>query len=204
MCCSIKYSRELSRTTTSFGASFRSDKDSVGRIGADGTEIIKPKHISAKRLYSMVRPDWIYGVVGTIGAFIAGAQMPLFALGVSQALVAFYMDWDTTRHEVRKISLLFCSAAVLTVIVHAIEHLCFGTMGERLTLRVREMMFSGMFQLCLIVLFSKALILHAMFKLEIAYNYFNPSNISCTCQSPNYWVAEMGSKYFITLLKSTS
>ncbi|KAF3449391.1 hypothetical protein FNV43_RR10119 [Rhamnella rubrinervis] len=140
---SIKYSRELSRTTTSFGASFRSDKDSVGRIGADGTEIIKPKHISAKRLYSMVRPDWIYGVVGTIGAFIAGAQMPLFALGVSQALVAFYMDWNTTRHEVRKISLLFCSAAVLTVIVHAIEHLCFGTMGERLTLRVREMMFSA-------------------------------------------------------------
>lgn len=97
-------------------------------------------------MYSMVKPDWIYGLVGTIGAFIAGAQMPLFALGVSQALVAYYMDWDTTRREVRKISLLFCSAAVLTVIVHAIEHVCFGTMGERLTLRVREMMFSGMLQ----------------------------------------------------------
>lgn len=91
----------------------------------------------------MVRPDWIYGVFGTVCALIAGAQMPLFALGVSQALVAYYMDWDTTRHEVKKIAILFCCGAVLTVIVHAIEHLSFGTMGERLTLRVREMMFSG-------------------------------------------------------------
>ena len=91
----------------------------------------------------MIGPDWIYGVCGTICAFIAGAQMPLFALGVSQALVSFYMDWDTTRHEVKKISLLFCGAAVITVIVHAIEHLCLGIMGERLTLRVRENMFSG-------------------------------------------------------------
>ncbi|GMY29719.1 ABC transporter B family member 2-like [Fagus crenata] len=140
---SISYSRELSRTTTSFGGSFRSDKESIGRIGADGVETVTSKHVSNRRLYSMIGPDWIYGVCGTICAFIAGAQMPLFALGVSQALVSFYMDWDTTRHEVKKISLLFCGAAVITVIVHAIEHLCFGIMGERLTLRVRENMFSA-------------------------------------------------------------
>ncbi|KAB1209235.1 ABC transporter B family member 2 [Morella rubra] len=140
---SIRYSRELSRTTTSFGASFRSDKDSVGRLGADGGENVKAQRVSSRRLYSMVGSDLVYGVVGTICAFIAGAQMPLFALGVSQALVAYYMDWETTRHEVKKISLLFCGAAVITVIVHAIEHLCFGIMGERLTLRVREKMFSA-------------------------------------------------------------
>ncbi|KAJ4728628.1 ABC transporter B family-like protein [Melia azedarach] len=141
---SIKYSRELSRTTTSFGASFRSEKESVlSRAGVDATEPVKSEPVSAKKLYSMVRPDWIYGVFGTVCALIAGAQMPLFALGVSQALVAYYMDWDTTRHEVKKIAILFCCGAVLTVIVHAIEHLSFGTMGERLTLRVREMMFSA-------------------------------------------------------------
>ncbi|CAK9309521.1 unnamed protein product [Citrullus colocynthis] len=138
---SIKYSRELSRTTTSFGASFRSEKESLGRIGVDGMEMEKPKHVSARRLYSMVGPDWMYGIVGVIGAFVAGSQMPLFALGVSQALVAFYMDWNTTQHEIKKISLLFCGGAVLTVIFHAVEHLCFGIMGERLTLRVREKMF---------------------------------------------------------------
>lgn len=140
---SIRYSRELSRTTTrSRGASFRSEK-SVSGIGAGGVENVNSPNISARRLFSMIHPEWHYGVIGTICAFIAGAQMPLFALGVSQALVSYYMDWDTTRHEVKKISFLFCVGAVLTVIVHAIAHTCFGIVGERLTLRVREMMFSA-------------------------------------------------------------
>lgn len=91
----------------------------------------------------MIRPDWIYGVFGTLGAFISGAQMPLFALGISHALVAYYMDWDTTRHEVRKVALLFCGAASLAITSYSIEHLFFGIMGERLTLRAREKMFSG-------------------------------------------------------------
>ncbi|KAL9665367.1 hypothetical protein QQ045_020786 [Rhodiola kirilowii] len=140
---SVKYSRELSRLT-SFGTSFRSDKESGSRFDADGVEGSgKKRKVSMRRMYSMVGPDWMYGVVGVVGALIAGAQMPLFALGVSQALVSYYSDWDTTCREIKKIAILFCSGAVLTVIVHAIEHLCFGIMGERLTLRVREMMFSA-------------------------------------------------------------
>ncbi|KAL8552874.1 hypothetical protein ACS0TY_001523 [Phlomoides rotata] len=141
---STRYSRELSRMTSrSVGASFRSER-SVSRFGGDGPEMVKPVHISSRRLYSMVKPDWFYGVSGTICAFIAGAQMPLFALGVTQALVSYYMDWDTTRREVRKIAFLFTGGAVITVIVHAIAHLSFGIMGERLTLRVREKMFTAM------------------------------------------------------------
>ncbi|KAJ8568221.1 hypothetical protein K7X08_020943 [Anisodus acutangulus] len=140
---SIRYSLELSLTTTrSRGASFHSEK-SVSGIGAAGVEHVNSPNISVRRLYSMIRPEWQYGVIGTLCAFIAGAQMPLFALGVSQALVSYYMDWDTTRREVKKICFLFCGAAVLTVIVHTMAHTCFGIIGERLTLRVREMMFSG-------------------------------------------------------------
>ncbi|GMP95459.1 hypothetical protein CsSME_00044503 [Camellia sinensis var. sinensis] len=139
---SIKYSRELSRTT-SRDTSFHSDKVSVGRIGVDGLEIVNPPRVSNGRLYLMVGPDWMYGVSGTICALIAGAQMPLFALGVTQALVSYYMDWDITCREVKKITVLFCGGAFITVIVHVIAHLSFGIMGERLTLRVREMMFSA-------------------------------------------------------------
>ncbi|KAJ6426959.1 hypothetical protein OIU84_022539 [Salix udensis] len=140
---SMKYSGELSHTRSNLGASFRSDKDSIIRAGADALEPMRTKNVSLRRLYSMVGPDWIYGVVGTIGAFAAGSLMPLFALGVTQALVAYYMDWDTTRHEVKKIAILFCCGAVVSVIVYSIEHFSFGIMGERLTLRVREMMFSA-------------------------------------------------------------
>ncbi|KAK6140834.1 hypothetical protein DH2020_025428 [Rehmannia glutinosa] len=139
----IGNSWELSRTTRGLAASFCSEK-SESRFGGDGPKIMKPVHISSKRLYSMVRPDWYYGVFGTICAFIVGAQMPLFALGITQALVSYYMDWDTTRREVKKIAFFFCGGAVITIIVHTITHLCFGIMGERLTLRVREKMFTAM------------------------------------------------------------
>ncbi|KAL2344233.1 hypothetical protein Fmac_005518 [Flemingia macrophylla] len=135
---------ESSSRGTSFRGSFRSDKESITRNFADGEESVGiSRHVSNRRLYSMIGPDWFYGVFGALGASVAGAQMPLFALGISQALVSYYMDWDTTRHEVKKISLLFCAASVLTIIAHAIEHLSFGIMGERLTLRVREKMFSA-------------------------------------------------------------
>ncbi|KAI9125379.1 hypothetical protein K1719_003995 [Acacia pycnantha] len=94
-----RYSRELS-CTTSLDGSFRSDKESLGRVGTDEVEsVAKSSHVSVKRLYSMIAPDWFYGVFGTL--------------------------------------------SIVTVIVHAIEHLSFGIMGERLTLRVREMMFSA-------------------------------------------------------------
>ncbi|KAF7138356.1 hypothetical protein RHSIM_Rhsim07G0129600 [Rhododendron simsii] len=138
---SIKSPFELSRT--SHVSSLLSDKALVVRIGAHGPETITQPRVSSGRLYSMACPEWIYGVAGTICALIAGAQMPLFALGITQALVSYYMDWDTTTREVKKISLLFCGGAAITVIVHVITHLSFGIMGERLTLRVREMMFSA-------------------------------------------------------------
>ncbi|GMH22591.1 hypothetical protein Nepgr_024434 [Nepenthes gracilis] len=137
---SIQYSRELSCTTTSIGGSFRSDKESVR---ANEPEHMKSGKFSSRRVYSLVRPDWVYGVFGTICALFAGAELPLFALGVSQALVSFYMGWETTQHEIKKIALLFCGGAVLSIFNHGSTHTCFGIMGERLTLRVREMMFSA-------------------------------------------------------------
>ncbi|KAJ0431507.1 putative ABC-type xenobiotic transporter [Helianthus annuus] len=141
---SIRFSRELSRTTTrSLGASFHSDRESVGKLGVEGIEYAKPPRVSSKRLYSMIRPDWVYGLTGTIGALICGSCMPLFALGISQALVAYYMDWETTQHEVRKIAILFCFGAGVSITVYAITHLSFGIMAERLTLRVRQKMFSA-------------------------------------------------------------
>ncbi|KAJ6426961.1 hypothetical protein OIU84_022541 [Salix udensis] len=138
-----QYSGGLSDTRTSCGASFCSEKDSLCRAGADTVEPIRPKPVSLKRVYAMLGPDWIYGVVGTISAFVAGALLPLFALGMAQSLVAYYMDWHTTCQEIRKISILFCCGAVISIFAYAIMHLCFGIMGERLALRVREMMFSA-------------------------------------------------------------
>ncbi|CAN8311937.1 unnamed protein product [Cochlearia groenlandica] len=112
-------------------------------LSTNQQDTTKKGKVTLGRLYSMIRPDWKYGICGTLGSLISGSLMPLFALGISQALISYYMDWDTTQKEVKRISILFCCASVITVIAHAIEHTTFGIMGERLTLRVRQKMFSA-------------------------------------------------------------
>ncbi|KAJ4799912.1 ABC transporter B family member 2 [Rhynchospora pubera] len=141
---SSKYSRELSGLSgRSLGGSFRSEKDSISRFAEPNYDMSRSRPVSMRKLYGMVRPDWMFGVVGTLSSFVTGSQMPLFALGVTQALVSYYMGWEETQREVKKIAFLFCGGAVLTVIFHVLVHLNFGIMGERLTLRVRERMFAA-------------------------------------------------------------
>lgn len=139
---SMRSSLELSSRWTS---SFRSEKDSITYYDPDADGSPKVRPISMRRLYSMANPDWIFGLLGTISAFIVGIQIPLFALGITQALVAYYMDWETTQREIRKLVGLFCGAAIVAIFSHSTEHLSFGVLGHRLTLRVRERMFAGNF-----------------------------------------------------------
>lgn len=136
----------ISQRTFSFAAS---DKESsLGafsrRFGSETNEIAKTGRVSFTRLVKMAAPDWMRAVLGMSGAIFAGGQIPLFALGVTQGMVALYSaDYGYTKSEIRKICLLFCTAAVLTVFAHVVEHVNFATMGERLTLRVRELMFAA-------------------------------------------------------------
>ncbi|XP_008777170.2 ABC transporter B family member 2-like [Phoenix dactylifera] len=141
---SMRSSLELSGRWTSLGVSFHSEGDSISRCNPDADGLPKVRPVSMRRLYSMASPDWIFALFGTISAFIVGIQVPLFALGITQALVAFYMDWETTQREIRKLVILFCGGAILAIFSHSAEHLSFGVLGQRLTLRVRERMFAAM------------------------------------------------------------
>ena len=119
------YSQELLSRTTSVGTSAHSDIDSISRYVGEGSEISRLKPVSAKKLYFMVKPDWICGLLGTFGAVAVGAEMPLFAL------VSYYSDWETTKAEVKKITLLFTGGAVIAFFIHFLAHFNFGIMGER-------------------------------------------------------------------------
>ncbi|KAF5186153.1 Abc transporter b family member [Thalictrum thalictroides] len=135
--------RTLSQRTTSFRSSFHSGKDTDSQYVADKDEKVRPKRVSMTRLYGLAAPDYIYGLFGILGAIGAGSQIPLFALGMTQALVAYYKQWDETQKDIRIIALLFLAGAFLNIVFYTIEHFSFGVMGERLALRVREMMFSA-------------------------------------------------------------
>ncbi|KAH7668707.1 Xenobiotic-transporting ATPase protein [Dioscorea alata] len=143
---------EHCKRLTSFRASdkqfhsFRSDKDSFSIYAPETTEQPNIKTISMRRLYSMAAPDWNLGLFGTLGAFVTGAQMPLFTLGMTQALVAYYKPWEDTQRDIKMIAFLFCGGAVLTLIFHTIQHANFGIMGERLVLRVRAKIFRAILQ----------------------------------------------------------
>ncbi|KAF9617406.1 hypothetical protein IFM89_036327 [Coptis chinensis] len=138
-----RYSGEVSNKTTGIDPSLCSHKYSASQSDDEGSKRINPKRKMITRLYGMAAPDWIYGLLGTFGAIVIGAEMPLFSLGISEALVSYYSPWESTQRDVRKIALLFCGGAVLAFIFQTIEHFNFGIVGERLTLRTREMIFAA-------------------------------------------------------------
>ncbi|CAM6084683.1 unnamed protein product [Calypogeia fissa] len=96
------------------------------------------------RLLKLNASEWHYGLLGTIGAVIAGCEFPLVAFTIAQVLVTFYNpNMREMEREVRKYTSIFTGAVLVVVLGHLLQHYYFATMGEMLTTRVREMMFSG-------------------------------------------------------------
>lgn len=93
------------------------------------------------------KPEWPYAMMGSLGAILAGAEGPLFALGITHVLSAFYShDKPHIKHEIKIISLIFIGAAIITVPIYVLQHYFYTLMGEKLTTRVRLLMFSGINQ----------------------------------------------------------
>eukprot|EP00249_Psilotum_nudum_P022768 c28638_g1_i1 orf=285-3995(-) len=148
---SFSHNSRLSRSSFSLGGfSFRlsvhSEKDWLDtdskKAGHHALEApLKP---SFNRLLKMNLPELPYGILGVVGAIAAGSITPLFSLALTQCLVAFYSsDQDYMKDEVRKVSLIFCGLAGVTVFIYVLEHYFLGIVGEHLTMRVRKMMFSA-------------------------------------------------------------
>lgn len=97
-----------------------------------------------RKLIELNRPEWPCAILGSIGAVVAGAEGPLFALGITRVLSVFYThNAHDIKNELRTISLIFIGAALITVPVYVLQHYYYTLMGEKLTNRVRKMMFSG-------------------------------------------------------------
>ncbi|KAF9622830.1 hypothetical protein IFM89_034065 [Coptis chinensis] len=96
------------------------------------------------KLIKLNSPEWPFALIGSIGAVLAGMEAPLFALGITYVLDAFYSYNDSRiKHEIRVVSLVFIGVAVATVPIYMLQHYFYTLMGERLTTRVRLSMFSA-------------------------------------------------------------
>ena len=87
----------------------------------------------------MYASEWPYGLLGAFGAIVAGAQTPIFALLITQALEYFYSpNYDYMKKGLEKVA-----AGVVVLSAYACEYYFTESVGEGITLRVRSMMFTG-------------------------------------------------------------
>ncbi|CAN8317297.1 unnamed protein product [Cochlearia groenlandica] len=97
------------------------------------------------RLAQLSFPEWLCAVLGSIGAAIFGSFNPLLAYVIALVVTAYYESSGShLREEVNKWCLIIACMGVVTVVANFLQHFYFGIMGEKMTERVRRMMFSAM------------------------------------------------------------
>ncbi|XP_043716827.1 ABC transporter B family member 20-like [Telopea speciosissima] len=98
------------------------------------------------RLAELSFAEWLYAVLGCTGAAIFGSFNPLLAYIIALIVTAYYEPNESPhlRDEVDKWSLIIACMGIVTVVANFLQHFYFGIMGEKMTERVRRMLFSAM------------------------------------------------------------
>jgi len=96
------------------------------------------------RLAQLSFAEWLYALLGSTGAAIFGSFNPLLAYTIALIVSAYYrLDVKDIHNEVNKWCLIIACMGFITVLANFLQHFYFGIMGEKMTERVRRMMFSG-------------------------------------------------------------
>ncbi|KAL8235104.1 hypothetical protein R6Q59_021204 [Mikania micrantha] len=106
------------------------------------------KHQSMPSVGTLVKlylPDWLYAVLGSVGASIFGSLRPILAYVVGLILTAYYKH-DASRFDVDKWCVIIACMAIVVVVATVLQHFYFGIVGEKMTERIRRMMFSAMLE----------------------------------------------------------
>ncbi|RRT79837.1 hypothetical protein B296_00022580, partial [Ensete ventricosum] len=97
------------------------------------------------RLTELSFAEWLYALLGSTGAAIFGSFNPLLAYTIALIVAAYYrIDVRDVHNEVNKWCLIIACMGIITVVANFLQHFYFGIMGEKMTERVRRMMFSAM------------------------------------------------------------
>lgn len=100
------------------------------------------------RLVELSLAEWLYAVLGSTGAAIFGSFNPILAYVIALVVTAYYRHNNDhkghTRQEIDRWCLIITGMGIVTVVANFLQHFYFGIMGEKMTERVRRMMFSGM------------------------------------------------------------
>jgi len=98
---------------------------------------------SFQRLLAMNGPEWKQTCLGCINAVLFGAIQPVFSFGLGSVISVYFLEnHDEIKKQIRIYALCFLGLAVTSMVVNVLQHYSFAYMGEYLTKRVRERMFS--------------------------------------------------------------
>lgn len=96
---------------------------------------------SFSRLLSLNSPEWKEGLIGSLSAAIFGAVQPVYAFTIGGVISSFFLpSHEEMNARIRTYSLIFCSLAIVSMIVNLLQHCNFAYMGEQLTKRIRMRM----------------------------------------------------------------
>ena len=105
------------------------------------------KNKSLSRVIGLARPDLLWVIPGIIGSLLNGAIYPIYAFFFADALDVFqkiHEDDNYDRSNIDFWCLMFVVVGLGALIGNILQFGSFGYMGERLTLRIREMLFRHM------------------------------------------------------------
>ncbi|XP_076926652.1 putative ABC transporter B family member 8 [Bidens hawaiensis] len=109
-------------------------------IGNESPSLSSSNHPppSFSRLVLLNLPEWRQGVVGSLAAATFGVVQPVYALTIGGMISAFFVsNHEEMNVRIRNYSIIFCSLAVISILVNLIQHYNFAYMGEQLTKRIR-------------------------------------------------------------------
>ncbi|CAA3003694.1 ABC transporter B family member 15-like [Olea europaea subsp. europaea] len=98
---------------------------------------------SFRRLLAMNLPEWRQALLGCISAMLVGAIQPVYAFAMGSLIAVYFQpDHSIIKRKTAIYSLSFLGLAILSLLINICQHYNFGAMGEYLTKRIREKMFS--------------------------------------------------------------
>ncbi|XP_020683761.1 putative multidrug resistance protein isoform X1 [Dendrobium catenatum] len=98
---------------------------------------------SLRRLLMMNAPEWRQALLGCSAAILFGAVQPAYSYALSGMIMIYFIeDHEEMKDKIRTYALVFVGLSIFSFAVNVIQHYNLGVMGECLTRRVRERMFS--------------------------------------------------------------
>ncbi|GAA0186239.1 ATP-binding cassette [Lithospermum erythrorhizon] len=100
---------------------------------------------SQLRILKMNAPEWRRAFLGCIGAVSFGAVQPIQAYCLGSIVSVFFLeDHSKLKSETRRYCIIFVAVGIIIFFSNLLQHHNFAVMGERLTKRIREMMFQNL------------------------------------------------------------